>query len=273
MSRTLTHKEFLERFNNKNLNDKFEVLSQYKGHREKMFFKCKECNYSFSCTANNMLKGNYGCPECAKYKRKNSDYLKKLTGNIEKVKNKINELYPDGDYTLLSTEYKNNKAPLDIKCNNCGYEFKISYVNLCKGKGCKYCNQPSKHNSKGVQKIRKYLKENKYSFEEEFIISDCKNIKPLPFDFKININDDLFILLEFDGEFHERNKMNNDALKLQQKRDEIKNKYCKNNNLNLLRINYKNYKDIEKILDEYLNEVQRLSKPNNKCNSSLENKA
>ena len=63
------------------------------------------------------------------------------------------------------------------------------------------------------------------------------------------------------------------ALKLQQKRDKIKNEYCKNNNLNLLRISYKNYKDIEKILDEYLNEVQRLSKPNNKCNSNLENKA
>lgn len=256
MSKKLTHNEFMDRFIELGQDKYFEVLSRYTTSREKMTFKCKKCNHVFTCTANNMTKkeNTYGCPNCAKDKRLNSEYLKKLTGNITKVENKIKELYPDGEYSLISTEYINNKTPLSVKCNNCGYEFKISYVNICKGKGCKYCNQPSKHNSKGTKKIRKYLEDNNYIFEEEYIIEECKNIKPLPFDFKVNIGDS-FLLIEFDGEFHERNSMDSHALALQKKRDSIKNEYCKENNIYLLRINWREYNNINTILESYISNL------------------
>ena len=45
-------------------------------------------------------------------------------------------------------------------------------------------------------------------------------------DFKVNIGNS-FLLIEFDGEFHERNSMDSHALALQKKRDSIKNEYCK----------------------------------------------
>lgn len=268
MGKTLTHEEFLERFRKLGQDKKFKVLSKYNGSRNKMKFKCIKCGYEFECTANNMTKTRtkepYGCPNCAKEKRKNSVYLKNLTGNIEKVKNKIDELYPNGEYTLLDTEYVNNKKPLLMRCNKCGYVFKISYVNICKRKGCKYCNQPSKHNSKGTQKVRTYLKDHNLSFEEEFIIEECKNIKPLPFDFKVNLSNNKFILIEYDGEFHERNTMNEKSLILQQKRDKIKNEYCKDNNLTLLRINWKDYKNINTILDKFF--------INNRSSTTIETK-
>ena len=94
-------------------------------------------------------------------------------------------------------------------------------------------------------------------FFTEKTFRDCKNESYLPFDFYIP---SLNILIEYDGIAHfkpirfggiseEEAKEN---LKSQKKRDRIKNKFCKKENYNLLRISYLEFNDVELILEKTL---------------------
>ena len=88
------------------------------------------------------------------------------------------------------------------------------------------------------QKINKYLLKNKIKFERQKRFNTCRNIKPLPFDFYLLEHN---ICIEFDGFqhfiIHEKwgGKIQFEKI---QKRDQIKNNFCKNNNIKLIRIKY-----------------------------------
>ena len=77
----------------------------------------------------------------------------------------------------------------------------------------------------------------------------CKNIKPLPFDFYLP---EYNICIEFDGEqhFREHKIWGNDKLIKTKINDKIKNEYCLNNNIRLIRIKF----------DENINEKLNLIK-------------
>lgn len=89
-----------------------------------------------------------------------------------------------------------------------------------------------------------------YFFEEQVRFSDCKLKKPLVFDFFLPVHN---ILIEFDGEQHDRPIKiwgGNKAFALQKKRDSIKNEYCINKKIKLIRIKY--YENIERKLEQLL---------------------
>ncbi|MFW6247075.1 MAG: hypothetical protein ACOC22_02790 [bacterium] len=90
-----------------------------------------------------------------------------------------------------------------------------------------------------------------YLIEKKF--EKCKNKRMLPFDFYIK---DRNTLIEVDGKQHyhmiEYFHKDIEAFKQQQKRDNIKNNFCKNNGYNLIRIHYKQFNDIENILKKEL---------------------
>jgi len=90
--------------------------------------------------------------------------------------------------------------------------------------------------SKGERKIMTYLDKMNIEYIAEFRIDDCKDQITLPFDFylpKYNL------CIEFDGEQHYRpieyfggeKKFNN-----QLRRDYIKDMYCLDNKISLIRI-------------------------------------
>ena len=63
------------------------------------------------------------------------------------------------------------------------------------------------------------------------------------------------ICIEYDGEqhFNKYHKWDDDLnFDIRIKRDQIKNDYCKNNNINLLRIKYDQFRKIDVILTEKL---------------------
>ena len=77
----------------------------------------------------------------------------------------------------------------------------------------------------------------------------------MPFDFLIlNKDNSIFCLIEVDGVYHSKliGKNAEERLEKRQMIDKIKNKYCKDNNIPLLRINYLQFKNIEEILKQYL---------------------
>jgi very-short-patch-repair endonuclease len=91
------------------------------------------------------------------------------------------------------------------------------------------------------------------NYESEKRFNDCRNKRPLPFDFylpKYNI------CIEFDGEQHfiPWRKLSNKIEKLEKTKinDSIKTTYCINNNIKLLRIKYTEINNIEKIITSEL---------------------
>ena len=111
--------------------------------------------------------------------------------------------------------------------------------------------------SKGETKIANFLKENKIIFIKEKTFFTCKDKQELPFDFYLP---DYNILIEYDGEQHFKlsrfgNKTKEQAeedLKIYQYHDQIKNEWCKNNNIKLIRFNYKDFNNLENLLKEEL---------------------
>ncbi len=76
------------------------------------------------------------------------------------------------------------------------------------------------------------------------------------------------LLIEYDGEFHyqviklyknEPIKYAEERLRKQQEHDRLKDEYAENNNINLLRIPYWEFDNIENILEDYLNNINNSS--------------
>jgi very-short-patch-repair endonuclease len=156
--------------------------------------------------------------------------------------------------TKWNEEYKNRNSIFTVQCiKNPSHVYETSY-NLIRNNGCRHCKR-----SKGELKIEKYLRKNKIQFEVEYTFEDCKNIKPLPFDFAIFDQDNLKCLIEFDGEQHFKPlkyskdvDKNRSKFKMLQKRDRIKNDYCGRNEIPLIRIKYTDLENIENILNQKL---------------------
>jgi hypothetical protein len=110
--------------------------------------------------------------------------------------------------------------------------------------------------SKREKLIEKYIKNQNYKYKTQFSFDDLKSEKGylLRFDFAIfNESNKLSYLLEYDGEQHFRPVDifgGEKAFKENVKRDKLKNEYCQNNNIKLIRIPYsKTNKEIKEIID------------------------
>ncbi|RGG64626.1 hypothetical protein DWX11_09745 [Ruminococcus sp. AF18-29] len=90
----------------------------------------------------------------------------------------------------------------------------------------------------GERNIREILLENNQTFEEQYKFQDCKNIRPLPFDFYLP---DKNICIEYQGRQHYMAVDyfgGVDSFNKQQYNDNIKRQYCTENNIELVEIPY-----------------------------------
>ena len=116
--------------------------------------------------------------------------------------------------------------------------------------------------SRGEIKIEEILKESGLDFKMEYIFPELKspNGRPLRFDFAIfNDNGEVKMLIEFDGKQHQGEgvfaKTEEEALLLYNEltySDNLKNEYCFNKCIPLLRIPYDKYSCIDEILTRVL---------------------
>ena len=164
----------------------------------------------------------------------------------------INNIFKSKNCLLLSKEY-HPKKKLEYICS-CGNESVISLQKFINGQRCNNCSE-----SIGEREISLYLKYNNIKYIKEYIFQGCKYKKLLPFDFALfDENNNLTLLIEYDGQQHfEPIKYFGGEKKflLTKIRDNIKNKYCEENNIPLLRIPYYDYKKIEEIICSKLAEV------------------
>jgi hypothetical protein len=95
--------------------------------------------------------------------------------------------------------------------------------------------------SQGENKIQDILEKNNIQFVREKTFSTCKDKGSLRFDFYVNNS----YLIEFDGEQHFKDRNIFDTpIEDYRRRDEIKNQWCKENNIPLIRIPYTHLKKI-----------------------------
>ena len=108
--------------------------------------------------------------------------------------------------------------------------------------------------SAGEKRIADYLDRKNVVFEYQKRYQDCKDKNCLPFDFylpKYNT------IVEFDGYQHYHKVKQFGSLEYIQRHDDIKNKYCHDNGITLLRISYWELEDnmVEWILDNELTTI------------------
>ena len=203
-------------------------------------FICPKHGYQ-TMMLDNFIRGHQ-CIDCSYEER-----AKNLRHDIEYIKSYIESI--NGNKLLNPEDYKDTLTRnLNILCS-CGNVFTTSFSNYGKH-GVDTCYSCSCKESVGEECIRKYLELNKIEFVQEKRFVDCRDNKPLPFDFYLpNYN----LIIEFDGQQHYEPKFGEDSFVQTQKHDKIKNQYCKDNNINLLRIPYFESNNIEKIIAKQLN--------------------
>lgn len=123
---------------------------------------------------------------------------------------------------------------------DCGRQTKVLASNLITGntQSCGLCG----NNSHGNLKIAQILKDNNITFEQEKRFDTCKDKSYLPFDFYVNNQ----YLIEYDGKQHFLNtgSFYEDYENIH-RRDNIKNQWCKDNNIPLIRIPYTHFDEIK----------------------------
>lgn len=193
----------------------------------------------FEQEAHSHLKG-IGCSKCGIKKAAKSNSHTKKT-----FINKAKQIHGT-KYIYSQVKYINNHIKVVIICKKHGPFLQTPAVHIHMKCGCPNCME-----SKGESIIRKFLENNIISYIPQKRFTNCKCIKPLPFDFylpKYNV------CIEYDGIQHFQSIKRfggKNSLNYTKYHDKIKTKYCKKNNIQLLRITYKD--NIEDKLNKYFN--------------------
>jgi len=227
----LSKTEIIESFKKIHKNKYDYSLVNYINAHSKIKIICKY-HGEFKQTPNSHKRGN-GCPKCVGKQQNNSNIIQEFQ-NIHKNKY---------DYSLV--KYISSQNEIKILCHNHGI-FKQKPVKHKSGQGCPKCNE-----SKGEKEIRNILETKQINYITQKTFNGCKYKQKLKFDFYLP---EYNLCIEYDGEQHFVSKEHfggEKGLILRQKRDKIKDKYCKENNIKLLRIKFN--ENIKETINENTN--------------------
>ena len=227
--RTKSHEQYAAEL--KNVNPNIIPIEKYNGANTSILHKCLVDEHEWYGIPSNILFGA-GCPKCAgTMKKTHEEYV-----------NEVSIINPDIE---VVGKYINATTPILHKCKIDKHKWYAAPTSILHGNGCPQC-----HESSGERQIRQWLEKHniKYIYQKNF--KDCRDIKPLPFDFYIPQYN---ICIEYDGGQHSRPVKHFGGVKAFEqtvKHDKMKDEYCKNNGISLLRIPY--FKNVEEELNNFL---------------------
>lgn len=234
----------------------FLVSCEWKG-REKLKWQCLKdgCGEIFEASWNNTSRGQ-GCGFCHGKQVGLSNCLATIYPHLidEWDYEKNNDLHP---WNVASS------SNMDVYwiCEK-GHEWEAKISNRgARGDGCTECSK----DSKGELKIQDKLDNYNFYYNPQYKFENCRNKNRLPFDFmifknEIKTTENILLACEYDGLQHFQpvnfngidDKRAEDNFKITQNHDRIKNNYCINNRIPLLRIPYWEFDNIEEILIDVL---------------------
>lgn len=232
-----SHDEYIQEMKLKHPN--IIVLDEFKKVNEKIHFRCSICNYEWCAVSNALLnKSNSGCPKCLKHIRvSEEDYMNRIKNN-EYVE------YVDG--------YVDMSHHANFRCKKCGNVWDTLPASIAKGTRCPKCSI-----SHGELEISKTLDNLNIKYIQEYKFDKCKDIRHLRFDFYLP---EYNTCIEYDGEQHFMPVKYGSSVKRgnpekiyeeTKRRDKIKTDFCKNNNINLIRIPYMDFNNISEIINKH----------------------
>lgn len=229
------HEEYVRRVST--INSNIEVIGEYVNTATKILHKCLIDGYEWLVAPCNILKG-VGCPKCY--------------GNITKTHEKyVKEVSTINPNIEVIEKYINAKTNILHKCKIDGHEWLSCPTNILRGSGCPVCKF-----SHGEKNTEIYLIKHNVDYIPQYKFNDCKNKQMLSFDFYLpNYN----LCIEYDGiQHYEPIKYFGGERKLKyiQQNDDIKTKYCNDNNIVLLRIKYDD--NIEEVLDNVFKNINTI---------------
>jgi hypothetical protein len=219
-------------------NNKYDYSkSEYTNSNTKIIVICKS-HGEFLITPKNHLSGQ-GCTKCAGvYKRTNSEFISE------------SNLVHKNKYDYSKTNYKNNRDKVTIICPEHG-EFNQNPKDHLSGHGCKNCLS-----SKGEMFLEDILTTLGLNYKRNHIFEGCNGISGgvLPFDFYLY---DKNIVIEFDGIQHFKPVEifgGKSVYDIQIKNDRIRDEWCSNNGIKLIRIKYN---EVDSGLNILYNEISK----------------
>lgn len=207
-------------------NQKFGYLtliedSGQRSNNHSIIWRCLcDCGNEALVSTGNLISGHTKSCGCHRHDANTPDLIGSKFGKLTVIR---------------KTDERTNGGEVLWECKcDCGNYTKVAGYSLSRGLTLSCGCLKSIQENYIAELLDKY--EIRYTRQKRF--GDCRNIKPLPFDFYL---DNLNILIEYDGGQHyfpvqrfggqehfEKCKMN----------DSIKDKYCEDNNIQLIRIPY-----------------------------------
>ena len=164
-----------------------------------------------------------------KFQRISSENFKLEKDDFVEKSNEIHNNF----YDYFKSDFTTVASKVIIICPIHG-DFPQTPNNHLKGVGCPTCSS-----SKGEKKISKLLDDFGINYIKQKKFKDCKDKNCLSFDFYLPNHN---IIIEYDGRQHFESFEifgGYEKFLITKKHDEIKNEYCRNKNIKLIRISYK----------------------------------
>ena len=234
------------------------ISTEYINARTKLKFRCN-CGKEFERTFDNFKrKKTTLCQSCSNIRQMSTNAKTKISKKSLKPLSDVIILVENSGLKYIDRYVRNKtrSTMLIVECPIHGI-LEVYYSNLRQRKSCPECNSNNLQNSKITIEVERWLNDSGEHFIREYKFQDCRDKRELPFDFYLP---KLNTCIEVDGRQHFEkayfgNMSENETeimLNYTKRHDEIKNQYCKQNNIKILRIPYWERNNIEKVLKNAL---------------------
>ena len=218
-------------------------LIHYDGINSKeSLWLCTKHNKQFKKVLSTMLRTEEsGCDECYK------ERMRRDFGCSEKeFETRLQQVHPSLE---LTSEYANFTTPVTIYCNDHNCEFQTMPQDILKRVSC--C--PKSFKTYKEEAMCSLIESWGYNIDRQHAFNNCKDINVLKFDCYLT---DFNTVVEYDGENHyfpvkygaqsyEDARRKHEYTK---RHDEIKNEFCKKNKINIIRVPYFEFENMDSFL-------------------------
>lgn len=216
----------------------YTVLGEYVNSTSKLEMKHEVCGNTYEVKPGEFTQGGR-CPFCYGTHKKTLEQFKEEVESLE-----------GNEYNVVG-DYINNHTKIEMNHLICGLTYRVKPKEFLRGRRCPSCN-----GSRGERNIRDFLEREGIEYEREKTFEGLVRVAPLRVDFYLP---EYNMCIEFDGLQHFEPIDffgGEESFKNLKENDELKDTYCKDNGINMLRIPYTELGFEEEIITDYIENLR-----------------